>query len=370
VTADDGHTTHHLSNSVDSSVLFIPVNDAPTIEHVSFSVEQGGKALLHASDFGVCDPDSSAFKFTVSHVDGGHFETWNYNSHTHQWSWSTDTSFTTAELNADHVRFVQDGSDCAPTFWVKANDGSWVNGNSDTFKDASVTLTHAPEFNTRHLDAFTDHCDGSITVTGLSFSDQDADCRTYHLDATAHQGTVELTQSQGDPSDLSGSLQDGFIYKPSESGQPYVEKVSLTITDPDGLSDHVNFVFQVGATDQCQVSPLIGTSGKDVIVAGEFNDTLTGRGGADQFVFAANTGHDTVTDFKVGTDKIDLHIDAPFRAGDACSFDQWLSTHAESCGRDTLLRLDDCGNDTILLENVKVNQLHVGDFIVHAGSPT
>ncbi|SNS54844.1 FecR family protein [Tardiphaga sp. OK246] len=151
VTADDNHTDtpNHLSNPVDSTVVFIPVNDAPKIVNAHFSVDQGGSVLLHASNFGVCDPDSSSFKFTVSNVKGGHFETYNY-SHG-QWSWTTDTSFTTAELNADHVRFVQDGSNKTPTFSIKANDGSLFNSTSDAFSGGS-TLTHpAPIANEDHI---------------------------------------------------------------------------------------------------------------------------------------------------------------------------------------------------------------------------
>ncbi|WP_416191171.1 Ig-like domain-containing protein [Neisseria sp. CCUG12390] len=51
---------------------------------------------------------------------------------------------------------------------------------------------------------------------------------------------------------------------------------------------------------------LIGGSGDDILFGGAGNDTLTGGDGADQFVFLANSnsGHDVITDFEAGVDKV------------------------------------------------------------------
>lgn len=51
---------------------------------------------------------------------------------------------------------------------------------------------------------------------------------------------------------------------------------------------------------------LKGNGGSDTLSGGKGDDELVGGGGADVFVFAANDGHDTITDFKDGTDKLDL----------------------------------------------------------------
>jgi hypothetical protein len=51
---------------------------------------------------------------------------------------------------------------------------------------------------------------------------------------------------------------------------------------------------------------LIGGDGNDRIIDGKGADTMTGGNGADIFVFRQDTRMDTVTDFEVGIDKLDL----------------------------------------------------------------
>ena len=52
------------------------------------------------------DPDGTSFTFTVSNVTHGKFETT-----TNGATWAAATTFTTADLNAGHVRFVHDGGE-------------------------------------------------------------------------------------------------------------------------------------------------------------------------------------------------------------------------------------------------------------------
>ncbi|TDF77600.1 retention module-containing protein [Pseudomonas sp. H9] len=52
---------------------------------------------------------------------------------------------------------------------------------------------------------------------------------------------------------------------------------------------------------------LLGGGGDDVLIGGPGNNTLTGGSGADTFLWQqGNTGHDVVTDFTPGTDRLDL----------------------------------------------------------------
>ena len=51
---------------------------------------------------------------------------------------------------------------------------------------------------------------------------------------------------------------------------------------------------------------ITGSSGDDVIDAREGNDTLSGGDGSDTFVFASGHDHDTILDFAVSEDVLDL----------------------------------------------------------------
>ena len=55
---------------------------------------------------------------------------------------------------------------------------------------------------------------------------------------------------------------------------------------------------------------IVGTNSQDKLVSTSGNDILTGKGGADTFVFAPNFGHDTITNFAAqgaGHDTIDFN---------------------------------------------------------------
>lgn len=51
---------------------------------------------------------------------------------------------------------------------------------------------------------------------------------------------------------------------------------------------------------------LFGGNGRDRLIGQQGDDTLTGGSEADRFVFSRGAGHDTVTDFEVGRDRIEI----------------------------------------------------------------
>ncbi|WP_147125164.1 calcium-binding protein [Shimia ponticola] len=59
----------------------------------------------------------------------------------------------------------------------------------------------------------------------------------------------------------------------------------------------------IGDTDE---NAIFGNEGDDTLNGAEGDDFLTGGDGRDVFVFEPQTGHDTVTDFRIGEDTIDL----------------------------------------------------------------
>lgn len=116
---------------------------------------------------------------------------------------------------------------------------------------------------------------------------------------------------------------------------------------------------------------LIGTSGNDTINGLGGNDLLIGLGGADTFVFAKGSGHDTILDFTTGTDKIELDGLSSIPTNTLGQFtetelNQMKASNAiTTVNGGTLIHLD--GTDTIMLQNVKIDNLHANDFIIHPG---
>ncbi|MEH2480707.1 VCBS repeat-containing protein [Nitrobacteraceae bacterium AZCC 2146] len=220
----------------------------------------------------------------------------------------------------------------------------------------------APELDTSdaHL---AKNSDGSFTISGVSVCDGDSSSsELYKLAIDGHDSTGLL-------SELDQSLENGFTFTPAPSS-PAQATVGVTVTDGWGASDHVNFIFNTAVLSSHTQVTLTGTNENDVIFATSNTDTLTGGGGADQFVFGPHSGpadKDVIKDFQVGIDKIEFdHIrgvpalSGPF--GDLQLFAWELSGGIQQKGNDTLIHLE---GDTLLLTGVQMSSLHASDFIVH-----
>lgn len=103
---------------------------------------------------------------------------------------------------------------------------------------------------------------------------------------------------------------------------------------------------------------LIGGAGSDTLDGGAGNDLLTGSSGADTFVFGVRSGHDTITDFTPGSDRIDL------TARSGLNFRSLLDDARQS-GRDTILRFDD--DSRITLKGIDLDELKASDFTFASG---
>ena len=98
---------------------------------------------------------------------------------------------------------------------------------------------------------------------------------------------------------------------------------------------------------------LFGGAGADKINGGNGSDTLQGDRGSDIFLFASRFGNDTITDFKVGVDLIDLSaIKGVSRLGD-------IHRHHDAHGD----AVADIGVNSITFEGVKWADLSGSDFI-------
>jgi len=193
-------------------------------------------------------------------------------------------------------------------------------------------------------------------------TDATASTDTFNVGAQAASpnGGVTPSTGEGPLALINTKLDSGITYDPGND-PPDTDMVTLTVSDGFGHADTVHFVFK-----QAEAGPvtLNGTSGKDVIFATGSNDTLTGGGSADQFVFAPeqNPSADTITDFAPGQDRIDLRQFS--EVVDSGNINGWLSAHAVQSSTNPADVLITLGNDTLTLKNVAVANLHAGDFIV------
>lgn len=92
---------------------------------------------------------------------------------------------------------------------------------------------------------------------------------------------------------------NGLIINISPSGRGNLEPLLNSVSpNSDSLS--------VTVTTPRTAVTINGTPGNDLIVGGFGNDTLTGGGGSDRFRIQTDRGTDTITDFAVGVDFIEL----------------------------------------------------------------
>jgi hypothetical protein len=107
-------------NNGGTDIVWKPtVNAVPILNSAQLTVSKSGATVLTNSDFSVTDPNSSSFTYSVSNVTGGQFEVFNGTN----WVSAPTGGFTTAQISAGKVEFVQDGSNTVPNFQIWASDG-------------------------------------------------------------------------------------------------------------------------------------------------------------------------------------------------------------------------------------------------------
>ncbi|WP_053154817.1 retention module-containing protein [Pseudomonas sp. Pf153] len=86
---------------------------------------------------------------------------------------------------------------------------------------------------------------------------------------------------------------------------------------------------------------LNGGGGDDILIGGLGNNTLTGGSGADTFQWqAGNSGHDVVTDFTPGLDKLDLSQLLLGESGSSASLDDYLHFTVTGSGASVITSID------------------------------
>jgi VCBS repeat-containing protein len=135
VQLDDHHGGHATQNV---TVTIEGVNDVPKITDASLTISQGHTVIVTTADIDFVDPDSPVVTYAVSNLSHGHFEIGSGND-----AVETET-FTSADVVAGLVSFVDDGSSAVPTFSLTPDDGTVSGAPVDgvvTFSAANYTMT-------------------------------------------------------------------------------------------------------------------------------------------------------------------------------------------------------------------------------------
>jgi beta-glucanase (GH16 family) len=271
---------------------------------------------------------------------------------------------------------VETGTAGADTFYAsQGNDTLTGGGGADVF--AFKTEPWAPD----HITDFqvgTDHLDLTALFQAAGYTGSDPVADGYIVLASDgnggtivrfdHDGSGPNPQWPNTIIDLDGVSPTGLTWSQLTVG-------ASSSTGGGGTTSGGGTAGQV-FTSPGPGSVETGTAGADTFYASQGNDTLTGGGGADVFAFKTEPwSPDHITDFQVGTDKLDLS--ALFKAAGYTGSDP-IADHyivvADDGNGGAIIRFDASGqaninghwpNTIIDLEHVAPSQVSLSDWIIH-----
>jgi VCBS repeat-containing protein len=283
------------------TVTITGVNDAPVAADVAASGTEDGGAVTGAVS--ATDLDGEPLTYTlVDETPAGVV-------------FNADGTFSVTPLAADQA--LDDGETRVVTFQYRASDGS--TGSAPATVTVTITGVNDAPVVSRPIANLAPLEDAafSFTLAPDVFIDPDGDVLSF---------TATLANGDALPSWLQfNAATRTFSGTPQEGDRPVTVRVvahdgsvsvahEFTITPQDnpgeiwtGGSGHDHHV----GTDRQDVlqggkghDTLNGGAGADWIWGGVGHDTLTGGAGRDTFVFERRSGHDVITDFLVGTDRL------------------------------------------------------------------
>ncbi|WP_244552516.1 VCBS domain-containing protein [Bradyrhizobium sp. Ghvi] len=237
------------------------------------------------------------------------------------------------------------------SFTVQTKDVHGATGTA-TLTVGVTGANDSPIFNVDNISVSQPN-DERIVVYGLEVTDADAAANeTFTLQGTTAESGSSVNPSSGTGTFAAINAMLNTVTYNEGSGEPSTGKITLTVADGHGATDTINLIFNLAENSDSHAS-LGGTTGKDVFF---------GTGYQEQFVFAANSNHDTIVNFTPNQDQIDLSAVVT-----ADSVSDWMAQHVAASptnSADTLITIDSA--DTILLKGVTAGSLHASDFIVHS----
>lgn len=205
-------------------------------------------------------------------------------------------------------------------------------------------------------------------------------------------GSDTILGGTGDDSLAGGAGDDVFLLGGSDgydvfSGGPGFDRIigttgsdvlglangsaSLAGIESIELGDGIDTIRDSAGDDLIDLSTILlasvelidGSGGNDTIIGSAGDDILKGGAGNDVFVFRPGGGHDTVTDYKLGTGTAPITDILDVSAFHFASFNALSANFAlSSSGTDTIITLD--ANTSLTLSGVTPGKLKVNDFIL------
>jgi hypothetical protein len=246
------------------------------------------------------------------------------------------------------------------------NDKLFGGDGQDTLygDDGNDGLNGKAGDDTLHGGAGNDSLNGNIG-DDILYGDEGSD-RLY-----GHEGSDTLNGGTGNDFLFGGDDNDTLN---GDAGADYIDAGSGADTLTGGLGNDVvkgrggaDTLFGGGGNDTVN-----GGKGDDTISGGTGDDKLVGGRGADTFVVSIQGGADTVTDFKIADDVIDLTQLALRQPGQSDSdvYADLIFTPAGTGGSDTIVTFAGASGIgvSLLLKNVKSGDLSVGNFAFDDGN--
>jgi peptidase M10/serralysin-like protein/hemolysin type calcium-binding protein len=332
------NTAVFTGNQADYTVSFDPLSMTYTVTDDRSGHPDGTDTVKNVAFFQFADGtvNESVVTNTVNNGDGS----------------TTTTTYDAGNVApyASLVSATDTAGSLASQTVITDSGTKWVNTYDTTGTQTWTTQTASYDSSGHQLTLETNNDDGTHTLTLFDAANQYAWAQaTVSFDASGHVTGVTGTNDDSSHTVTMANIQSAFDntlwflgpYDPNQ-GQP--NPVTLT------GGGNADYLYGGAGNDT-----LNGGGGNDVLQGGQGNDTLTGGAGADHFVFHDGDGIDTITDFDVANDVVDLH------GYGVASFAALQGLMTQS-GADTVITFDP--DNVITLHNVTVGQLNSGDFIL------
>ena len=267
----------------------------------------------------------------------------------------TDLSRTITWAGSDGINFSQTVTTTVLTFASVPDHGSLlINGPSNetvVFASGNGTLSlNQPSTFTGEIGGISGNGD-VLDMHGFNAATTHATTGTHSYNPATNTTTLTVVDTLHNVTETFKLLGD-------------LSNSSWTVTDDQhggaNIVDPPAVVQSIGGVTMHDPGPavatLTGTPGNDTLVSSAPNQTMTGNGGADNFVFNPSFGKDTITDYKPGVDTITINHTIFANAASV------LAATSDDGHGNAVITAD--ANDTITLNNVVKAQLsaHSSDF--------